>query len=177
MATRLRVDCDEDCANAPNKQLLKDFAVALAEGRNDDALSKLGQKASWELVGRLRMDGPEAIARGVPALGRSGASTLEIESILTDGKAGAVNGRLSFEDGHAIGFCDVIHFGRVSGASIARVTSYQSGQTRPAGGDPAKVVERIKEYVGVWTTDKRMRVAGEVVLREIARIKKEEGTR
>lgn len=39
------------------------------------------------------------------------------------------------------------------------------------------VVERIKAYVEPWKRDRRMRVMGEILLGEIARIEKEEAER
>lgn len=48
---------------------------------------------------------------------------------------------------------------------------------RAALAEKTAVVQRIKEYVGVWTQDKRMRVMGEIVLREIERIEREEAAR
>lgn len=39
------------------------------------------------------------------------------------------------------------------------------------------VIERIKAYVEPWKRDRRMRVMGEILLGEIARIEKEEAER
>ena len=39
------------------------------------------------------------------------------------------------------------------------------------------VIERIRTHVGVWLHDKRMRIAGEILLAEIDRIQAEEAER
>lgn len=39
------------------------------------------------------------------------------------------------------------------------------------------VIERIKRYFQPWLQDKRMRISGEIVLREIARIEAEEAAK
>lgn len=39
------------------------------------------------------------------------------------------------------------------------------------------IIARIKAYIAPWKTDKRMRIMGEIFLREIDRIEKEEAER
>ena len=36
------------------------------------------------------------------------------------------------------------------------------------------VIARIKAYITPWLSDKRMRISGEIILREIERIEREE---
>lgn len=43
--------------------------------------------------------------------------------------------------------------------------------------EKAAVIERIKAYVAPWRTDKRMKVMGEILLREIERAETEEAAR
>lgn len=39
------------------------------------------------------------------------------------------------------------------------------------------IVARIKEHIGLWTLDKRLRIAGEIILRDIQRFEAEEAER
>lgn len=39
------------------------------------------------------------------------------------------------------------------------------------------VIRRIKEHIGLWKHDKRLKIAGEILLRDIERIEKEERER
>jgi len=43
--------------------------------------------------------------------------------------------------------------------------------------EKAAVIERIKAYLEPWKNDKRMRVMGEILLKEIARVEQEEAER
>lgn len=39
------------------------------------------------------------------------------------------------------------------------------------------VIERIKQHVGLWKSDKRLRIAGEILLRDIETFEREEAAR
>ncbi|HUR69495.1 MAG TPA: hypothetical protein VM370_09640 [Candidatus Thermoplasmatota archaeon] len=48
---------------------------------------------------------------------------------------------------------------------------------RSLADERAAVIARIKGYVGLWQHDRRMKVMGEILLGEIARIEKDEADR
>lgn len=41
----------------------------------------------------------------------------------------------------------------------------------------AAVLERVKQHIGLWRNDRRLRIAGEILLRDIARFEDEERAR
>lgn len=51
--------------------------------------------------------------------------------------------------------------------------THPGGASEPACEHEA-VVARIKSYVGLWLQDRRMKVSGEILLKEIARYEREE---
>ncbi|MDA2810533.1 nuclear transport factor 2 family protein [Nocardiopsis sp. RSe5-2] len=121
----VQVTAAPDCGNAPRKQVLRDFAVAMAEHDTDSLLSAVADDVEWEIVGRRTVRGKADFAAAVAAGVDRRAETLRMDSILTHGREGAVSSRLGLPGGGGLRCCDVYTFsGHGKTATIKRITSY-----------------------------------------------------
>lgn len=121
----VQVTAAPDCGNAPRKQVLRDFAVAIAERDTDGLLSTVAADVEWDIVGRRTVRGKADFAAAVTAVVDRPAETLQMDSILTHGREGAVSSRMGFPGGGELRCCDVYTFsGHGKTAKITRITSY-----------------------------------------------------
>ncbi|WP_017623459.1 nuclear transport factor 2 family protein [Nocardiopsis chromatogenes] len=124
----VQVTAAPDCGNAPRKQLLRDFAVALADRDTVALLSAVADDIEWDIVGRRTVRGKADFAAAVMAVVDRPAETLRMDSILTHGSEGAVSSRMGFPGGGESRRCDVYTFtGHSKTAKIKRITSYWIG--------------------------------------------------
>lgn len=119
----VKVVYPEDCGNSPKALFLRDWAIAVAKGDEREVLARFAPGATWEVVG-ASVDTAKDLAAVLRMLGRAGAAKLEIHSVLTHGKLGAVEATVQLADGSVARFCDVVEFRGAKGDAIARVTTY-----------------------------------------------------
>lgn len=120
----LKINVDEDCGNAPKKLLLRDFEIALAQHALAELRQLVAEDIHWNKVGDKVIKGADAMAAEV-GRGKSNATELTLEKIITHGKTGAVNGTLQLEDGSSYAFCNVYTFSsNAKSAKINAITSY-----------------------------------------------------
>jgi hypothetical protein len=113
-----------DCGNAPKRELLRNYAVAVAERNLADMLAFVSDDVEWEVVGkgRTRRDGFEST---VDSLLGGDVAGLALHSVLTHGDEGCVTGVMEMADGRMIRFCDVYKFnGHSKTAKIKTITSF-----------------------------------------------------
>lgn len=124
----VQVTAAPDRGNAPQKQVLRDFAVALADRDTEALLSAVADDIEWDIVGRHTVRGKVDFAAAVMAVVDRQAETLRLDSILTHGDEGAVSSRMGFPGGGESRRCDVHNFtGHSKTAKIKRITSYWIG--------------------------------------------------
>jgi ketosteroid isomerase-like protein len=124
----VEIFCKEDCGNAPKKILLKALTSAFARGTAQrELLPLLSEEVVWEFPGADSIQGKDSVAAMLAQAAASGnkASKLEIENIITHGKAGSVNGTISMADGKQYAFCDIYLWSSASAKSpIKKITSF-----------------------------------------------------
>lgn len=121
----LIVKCTEDCGNAPKKQMLKDFTVALAKNDIVSCLEWVREDIVWEIIGEQKINGIDEYEQKLIDMKERNVKELQIENIITHGNTCSVNGTLIFNDLQSIAFCDVYNFaGFGKNAKIKRITSY-----------------------------------------------------
>jgi len=118
------VEVKEDCENAPRKEILRDFNIALAKGNVGEVLGWVSDDIAWNLVGNQQVTGKEDFEKALRG-SNTKVARLTIENIITHGKSAAVDGELELTNGFRISFCDVYGFtsaGRA--AKIRSITAY-----------------------------------------------------
>lgn len=116
----IQVNRSADCGNSPKNKIAEDIAVAL-ETRNIEFVSTiLDANATWNYEGGT-VRTAESILNFLATLNTP--LSITVDSVVSHGKAGAVNGETSREKG-AQRFCYVIEFTSVKCNRICRIESY-----------------------------------------------------
>lgn len=121
----MKVDCAENCGNAPRKELLRDFTIALAKNNSNFFSEWLKDDINWEIIGEKNIQGKEAFESRIVEMNKREVEHLRIEHIITHGNKASVNGSYTYKDGKRNAFCDVYEFaGFGRKAMIKKITSY-----------------------------------------------------
>jgi hypothetical protein len=122
-----RIVVEEDCGNAPKKQVLRDFNIAIAEQNTAQILDPIADTICWEIVGEKRLEGKEQVEEAIAQMMQSGKmSELILRNIMTHGTVGAVDGIATYENGERVAFCEVYRFtSGAKNAKIKEITSYR----------------------------------------------------
>ncbi len=120
----VKVNVQIDCGNAPKKEFIRDFEIALARRDSEAALERLDDAIHWELVGDRTIEGKAAAEKLLETMAEQEVEELTLENVLTHGKVGAANGTIRFSNGDVLGFCDVVTF--TSSAKHARIKKLSS---------------------------------------------------
>jgi hypothetical protein len=121
----MKVNCKEDCGNAPRKQLIKDLNIAFAKGDVRTILDMLTENMQWDMVGDKIMNGKEEVAKDLESMKDYTAVELNLDHIITHGTTAACNGSFLMKNGDKFNFCDVYVFENNSKtAKIKRMISY-----------------------------------------------------
>jgi hypothetical protein len=116
----MRINRSSDCGNSPKNQFAEDAAIAIM---TDDraALAKIMVEGRTPLlVGSPRRTVTDLL---VAASGKSAAQAISIKTVVTHGRAGAVEGTIDHHGGTARHFCLVLRFAsaKADGVSEARL--------------------------------------------------------
>lgn len=121
----LTIHCPDDCGNAPKKAMLKEFNIAMAKKDLDAITDMISDQVSWNLIGDKIIQGKEAFTETLKQRELNKISVLSINTIITHGNAGSVNGTYIIENGKSYSFCDVYKFTSSSKqAKIKEISSY-----------------------------------------------------
>ena len=122
----MKVNCKEDCGNAPLKEKLRDFNIAFGKGDAQAISDQLTDDIQWEMVGDCTFNGKEAVITELEKMKEYTASELTLDHIITHGKAASCNGTFVMEDGGSkYAFCDVYEFDKSGkNARIKRMQSF-----------------------------------------------------
>jgi hypothetical protein len=117
--------CAEDCENAPKKELLKEFSIALAKNDISFIVENITDNVIWNIVGDKLIQGKDTFADTLKQMRNSTAIELHISNIITHGNTGSANGILTFENKKCFAFCDVYIFSSAAkNGKIKEITSY-----------------------------------------------------
>ena len=119
-----RISIQADCDGAPKKQLLRDLNIAFARADVEGILEFFSDDIRWQIMGEADLRGKKAVRAALEAMQETVTSELIIHSIITQGRAGAVNGEIRMERGGSVAFCDVCHFDSADGGKIQSMMSY-----------------------------------------------------
>lgn len=122
----VKINIEENCNNAPKKQFVKDFLVAVATEKMNEVAGMLADSASMEIVGAETASGKDSVLeRLLPGGDGQGASELIVSNILSHGNKCAADGVLRFGS-REVAFCNVYTFTSHSkDAKIKDIVSYQ----------------------------------------------------
>ncbi|SFE83825.1 nuclear transport factor 2-like protein [Alteribacillus iranensis] len=81
----MKVICEENCGNAPKKQLLKDFNIAFAKCDVESIIEQVSDDIIWHMVEDKKVNGKEEFAKELELIDDEQATELHIEHIITMG--------------------------------------------------------------------------------------------
>lgn len=87
----LKVICEENCGNAPKKQLLKDFNIAMAKCDIASIIEQVTDNITWRIVGDKQIEGKEEFTKELECIADKSATELHIEHIITHGNIASAN--------------------------------------------------------------------------------------
>jgi len=105
-----KINIQEDCGNAPKKLFLKDFIVSIVTNESTFVINNITDDIRWNVVGRQCMSGKPDVLSELRQARNNGVIELTINTIVTHGYDGVVDGLLKFKDGNTVAFCDIYRF-------------------------------------------------------------------
>ncbi|GGA73830.1 nuclear transport factor 2 family protein [Ornithinibacillus halotolerans] len=126
MTSELHVICQESCNNAPRKEILRDFTIALATNDLLQIKEWLHDQVTWSCIGHKQLSGKDVVSNEISLMHIDRPVELKIDHLITHGKTASVNGVVTFENNTQMAFCDVYEFaGAVKTAKIKEITSFR----------------------------------------------------
>ncbi len=117
---------EENCNNAPKKQFVKDFLIAIATSDLEAVANMLDDNVTLEAVGHKMISEKESVMRALVENNTlRGVFKLTVRNILSHGNKCAAEGVMSYKDGSEVAFCGIYTFTSHSkDAKIKKITMY-----------------------------------------------------
>lgn len=119
-----KITVNADCGDAPEKALLRDLNIAFAKADVEGILAYFTNDIRWQIMGGIDLHGKEAARAALEAMKDVVTRELVIDSIITQGREGAISGVITREQGGSVAFCDVCQFVSAGGNLIESMKSY-----------------------------------------------------
>ena len=119
-----KITVNADCGKAPKKQIFLDLNIAYARAEIDAVLENLSQDIVWRILGEFEMRGLAEARSALQYMQDVDTRELVVESIITQGAEGAINGLITTAAGRSYNFCDVVQFTSAAGKKIKSIRSY-----------------------------------------------------
>ncbi len=104
------VNVKADCGNAPKKEFLKQFHIALANSDSNFVTGNITEDIHWEIVGNYTITSKEDFKKRISDSPLWNVKELVIDVIITHGNEACVNGRVVTSDELKFAFCNVYIF-------------------------------------------------------------------
>lgn len=119
-----------DCGNSPKNKFAEEFVIALLTG-NSSKLSKwIDEGIEWQRACDESVHGKEGFLETVRRLSKKVPSQVTIQSVVTHGKVGAVNGLAKFGRQGNTPFCYFIEFASASAKAVNKIAYYECPQVK-----------------------------------------------
>ncbi|GIO97082.1 hypothetical protein J14TS5_21680 [Paenibacillus lautus] len=119
------ITCEEDCGNAPKKELLKKLHIALAGMDAQFMNENFTDGIQMNYVGERIIQGKDQVIESLCQVKYGKTAELHIHHLITHGSTGAAEGILVFDDRKRLAFCNVYRFSSSAKiAKIKKITSY-----------------------------------------------------
>ncbi|MTI48081.1 nuclear transport factor 2 family protein [Sporosalibacterium faouarense] len=121
----LKIICDEDCGNAPKKLFLREFILAWVKNNLTFIEKNISESVCWNIIGDRSVQGKTNFLDTYKQIQTYFVKEIEISTIITHGKTGAINGNFTYEQGK-IDFCHVLTFTSAGrNGKIKKLTTYE----------------------------------------------------
>lgn len=106
------------------EKFLRKFNQAFADNDTGYITESTTDNIVWNIPGDRTIHGKDAFIHALKQMERNGKTELNIEHIITHGKAASVNGVIRSGNGTSHAFCDVYVFSGFKNPRIKEITSY-----------------------------------------------------
>jgi hypothetical protein len=122
---QVKITCAEDCGNAPRRELLRAFIVALACNDVNFTIETITEDIHWIFIGETVFHGKDEVFRMLEQLNDKKAAELVINNIITHGNSGSADGILHLESNISYAFCNEYRFNSLGkNAKIKEINSF-----------------------------------------------------
>jgi hypothetical protein len=126
----VKIKVNEDRNNAPKKLFLRDFIIAVVRCDNDFLTRALTDDVSWNYIGGRCFVGKQNVCTELAKVRSKGVLELQINTIVTHGYDGVLEGNIRLTGGKTIAFCDVYEFrASTNNAPIKLIKTYKIKMT------------------------------------------------
>ncbi|GKU82644.1 nuclear transport factor 2 family protein [Niallia sp. NCCP-28] len=121
----IKIICPIDCGNAPKKQVLKGVCIAFALKEITGILEDFADNITWNHIGQTSISGKKQIIQALINDHIDQPTEIHIETIITHGNTGCVNGMVFMKNQHTYAFCHIYQFTSAGKkGKIKEITSY-----------------------------------------------------
>nr|WP_222439297.1 hypothetical protein [Sporosarcina sp. BP05] len=115
------------CDNAPRKQIVIDFTVAILKQQNEIIKEFADEAIIWyQLKDNKKIEGLSSFITILQKKNIVIVDCLEIYQVITHGKFASINGVISLANGTKIDFCDVYMFSNTAkSGKVMEIKSYR----------------------------------------------------
>ena len=120
----VKVTVEADCGNAPRKEFLKQFHIALANSDSNFVIENITDDIHWEIVGNHAITNKEEFGKRILDSPFWNVKELVIDAIITHGNEASVNGTVVTSDDLKFAFCNVYKFKGFKGTLLKSIQTY-----------------------------------------------------
>lgn len=115
------------CDNAPRKQIVIDFTVAILMQQNEVIMEYANESIIWyQLKDNKKLEGRCSLISTLHDEDKNIIDCLDIYQVITHGKFASINGVISLANGSKTDFCDVYMFSSAAkSGKVKEVKSYR----------------------------------------------------
>ncbi|MGM8365457.1 hypothetical protein ACLIBG_08215 [Virgibacillus sp. W0181] len=126
-SNEMKLIIPKGCDNAPRKQVLIDFTVAILKQQNEIIKEFADESLIWyQLKDNKKIEGQSSFITLMQKENKDIVDCLEIYQVITHGKFASINGVISLDNGTKIDFCDVYMFSNTAkSGKVKEVKSYR----------------------------------------------------
>lgn len=126
-SNEMKLIIPKGCDNAPRKQIVIDFTVAILKQQNEIIKEYADESIIWyKLKDNKKIEGQCSLITTLQDENKNIIDCLEIYQVITHGKLASINGVISLENGTKIDFCDVYMFSNTGrSGKVKEIKSYR----------------------------------------------------
>lgn len=123
----MEVIIPKGCDNAPRKQIVIDFTIAILKQQNEIIKEYSDESVIWyQLKDNKKIEGQSSFITNLQSESNDIFDCLEIYQVITHGKFASINGVISLANGTKIDFCDVYTFSNTArSGKVKEIRSYR----------------------------------------------------
>ncbi|WP_186668728.1 hypothetical protein [Sporosarcina sp. BP05] len=126
-SNEMKLIVPKGCDNAPRKQIVIDFTVAILKQQNEIIKEFADEAIIWyQLKDNKKIEGLSSFITILQKKNIVIVDCLEIYQVITHGKFASINGVISLANGTKIDFCDVYMFSNTAkSGKVMEIKSYR----------------------------------------------------